>query len=76
MVGVDESENCQKFFKKRKRETGRLLRWREEGTGEETLRVGGLPQYGLVQLHSGEREDGVRKERREERMKVGGGRGG
>lgn len=34
--------------------------------------MGGLPQYGLVQLHSGERgEDGVRRKRREERMKVG-----
>lgn len=48
----------------------------EEGMGEETIGLGGLPQYGLVQLHSGEREDGVRRKRREEKDESWGGRGG
>lgn len=30
-----------------------------KAVGEETSRGGGLPQYGLVQVLSGEREDGM-----------------
>ena len=59
MMGVNESENYQ-----REEKDAEAVKVKRKGNGRKLKRCGGggaLPQYRLVQLHGGEKEDGVRR---------------